>query len=67
MADFEHTPDRPPAKAAGFVVGAVLCLVFTWLLAALAGLSLGNIAVIVVLVLFLGWTAFVLIDATKDA
>lgn len=63
MADFGHTSDRPPAKAAGIVVGVALSVLFTWLLAALGGVSFGSGVTIVVLVLFLGWTVFALLDA----
>jgi hypothetical protein len=62
VADFEHTSDRPPAKAAGIVVGVVLSVLFTWLLAALGSVSFGSGVTIVVLVLFLGWTVFALLD-----
>lgn len=65
MADIEHTPDRAPAKVAGFVVGALLCLLFTWLLSVLASVSMGSTVTIVVLVLFLAWTAIALTDATS--
>ncbi|MEO6821480.1 MAG: hypothetical protein ABI468_03020 [Candidatus Nanopelagicales bacterium] len=63
MADLDQASHRTPAKAAGIVVGIVLCVLFTWLLAVLGSVSVGSGVTIVVLVLFLGWTVFALLDA----
>jgi hypothetical protein len=64
VADAEHSTHRPPAKVAGYITGVVLCFVFTWLLAVLGSVPLGSAVTIVVLVLFLGWTAIALVGSS---
>ncbi len=55
MAEQEHAT-RKPKIAAGIVVGLVIAALFSWLFAALDGVSVTTAAVILVFVLLAGWT-----------